>query len=303
MIEPNDDESQIEAYHAVFTWLVTEESLYRALAKKCGAKFKYLNAYQLDLLLPTNNEISYRNCIVCQDPENSVVSTHYKYINHDGDLLDPYNIYQLYNTHGECFGFALYLAWTANGNQLSDLNNAPIVVSNILQEKGRVNTYKIVNPTCKQLAYKLFVNNDWRIIQWLINLIESSPPTIPALTREWTKLEQIDEEDDDGRTFRETYGVPLIMTFAVFWTQFKILTSDIRQTRLMTLDQINNWDKAERNNVKPFNNSGIKGADGIDIENYVMTDNDESMLDDTINRPTKIQRRGGRKTLKRATKP
>jgi hypothetical protein len=243
-----DGESLFEAYHSVFSWLTSTEDIYRELAKLCGSNFVYSN--EIDIV----NQHS--DTIFCKDAE----STHYMFYKHSTrEIFNPYMYFQLYNTHGNCFGYALYLSSIYTG--VNPNNNMLINIFGLLEEKVyRGNKYMKVKNDKKQLAYKCFVYNDFIIINWIINLINSNSYILNAYNYEWNSI-SVKEKKLHDIPVKKTY------TFDIYFYQFTDLAKDINNTFTMTLDQITNWD-VEKFNLPPDENSGIENSYEIDINNY-----------------------------------
>ena len=171
--------------------------------------------------------------------------------------------FQLYETHGNCFAYALYFSYIITGKGPSILL---VNISDLIEEKVfRRNKYMKVksDKRIKQLAYKCFVYNDFNIVKWLCKLITSNPFLIRIYETEWNSTEDQDKTD---------HGIPLIKsyTFKIYFSQFEKLLKDIKNTYRMTYDQITNWDK-EVINSDPHINSGIEGSHEIDEYDYELT--------------------------------
>jgi hypothetical protein len=244
-----DGESLFEAYHSIFSKLVSTDYIYKELADNCGADFKYTR-HASKIIQP--------NTIYCKKTK---ASAHYIYCNPEGEKEDPYDFYQLPMSEGNCFAYALYLASKTNHK------NAPLpalVETHDLMDPTL--TYKKVadDPTIKQRAYQTFVFNDFAIIQWLTDLIVKTK-MLPDVEHEW---EQLPEDE------REYYGIPQAMTFSDYWANWIRYSSNIQYTYLMTQDQITNWDaNVEEDDffrLHPERNSGIEHSETIDLDQFVL---------------------------------
>jgi hypothetical protein len=272
-ITPSEEgECLFEAYHSIFSWLTSTKHIYTQLAELSGSNFVYSD--EESILTETINNNS--NCIFCEDNE----STHYMFYRHPTrEIYNPYMYFQLYNTHGNCFAYALYLSSLYNGespnnnnndnsdnNDNNDNNNILINISGLLEKKQfRGNKYMKVKNDYKQLAYKCFVYNDFKIINWIIDFVYKNQRILSAYKKEWNRISRED---------KEYYGIPLNKnyTFDLYFKQLSDLAGKMSETYKMTLDQITNWDK-EKNNLPPYQNSGIENSDEINKDDYDITKN------------------------------
>jgi hypothetical protein len=286
VIHPTEGESYYEAYHSLFSSLTGEEVIYKTLAIICGANnYKVCQPEEYDengkyitKMTRTKIDPSKINTIISKKtPDNA---THYQYVNYNGEIQDPYETFQLYNSHGNCFLYALYLAFRSNN--LKNKANIPNInlnnIRNLLEIKnddGKHPYYK-VKTEYAQLAYQLFVDNDYKIINWGIAIIEKNfnyriGPNVPTLNEMYNQLwsnpnfwnYMIKIVDKKGKqktiTYRENYNVPENMTFDIFITQLYALVQHKENTYQMTWEQIENWDK-QSGTYPPYDNSGIEGA-------------------------------------------
>ena len=246
-----EGESLYEAYHSIFSKLVSTDYIYEELTYQCGAAaFKYTKR---------EHKISQPNTIYCKKTNSAA---HYIYCNPDGEKEDPYHFYQVPMSEGNCFAYALYLASKANHT------NTPLPA--LLETRDLMDPhlpYKKVadDPAIKQRAYQTFVFNDFVVIQWLTGLIVKTN-ALPDLEHEWEEL----PEDE-----REYYGIPLAMTFSDYWANWTRHSSNIQYTYLMTQDQITNWDENIEQNadyfmLHPEKNAGIEHSETIDFDNFVL---------------------------------
>jgi hypothetical protein len=282
VIHPTDGESYFEAYHSLFSSLTGEENIYRTLAIICGANDfvlynpnHYVNGEYLTKNRRGKIEPSKINVIISKKTPNNV--THYQYVDYNGEIQDPYDIFQLYNSHGNCLLYALYLAFRSNNKANIpniNLNN----IRNLLEIKNDdgIHPYYKVKTEYAQLAYQLFVDNDYKIINWCISIIEKKfnyriGPKFLTLNELYNgywndqsfwenKIEIIDDNDNKKKiTYRENYNVPKKMTFDLFITQLYALVQHKENTYQMTWEQIENWDK-QSGTTPAYENSGIEGA-------------------------------------------
>jgi len=248
IIVSEDGESLYEAYHSIFSKLISTDVIYEELATKSGAE---------DVKITKSvKKITQPNTIYCKKYRNTV---HYIYCSPTGEVQDPYAFYQLPMSEGNCFAFALYLA--SKANQMN-LPLPPLVYTrDLMNEKLIQHYWKIADdPAVKQRAYQTFVHNDFLVIQWLNRIIQDAN-LLPVLKEEWNTWEQ--EE-------KEYYGIPLDMSFDDYWKQWLRYSSDMQMTYLMTKDQITNWDENVDANYPPNQNSGIEDSHLIDFSQFTL---------------------------------
>lgn len=265
IIVSEDGESEYEAYHAVFSWLTSTKYIYTKLAEMCGSTFQQ-----------NSNLTGISHSTIFCDGKSS---THYLYYDHKlKKTFDPYTIYQLNNTHGNCFIFALYLSSVYNNSPVFDesadglINISDIIVSEEYEIKfarkhkpGDIIKYNRVNPAMKQRAYKTFVHNDFIAINLLLTLLGKHPDILGMYTVEW---QTIPLEN------RKHYGIPKGYMFDDYFEDLCELAKYKKNTYMATKDQIENWDLEENREgtpsekLEPYENSGIKNANEIDFSDY-----------------------------------
>jgi hypothetical protein len=250
VIPSADGECDYEAYHTIFSWLTSTVEIYEKLAEGCGSKFIRIQKKEESKMKkdPKYNP----NTIFCLESSE----THYYYKGINGRIYDPYEYFQLYQTHGNCFAFALYLAERQNhpGRTPPILMNATIVTE--LKGKG-AKSYTGIIDTQKQLAYQIYVYNDYAVIQWLL----------PRLTKEILGIYK-DEWESLSNADKIEKGIPQDSKykFTHFLKQFTRLAKNMKNTHLMTWDQIINWDIQ---GSPGHRNSGIPNATrDIDVKKY-----------------------------------
>ena len=250
VIPSEDGECVFEAYHTIFSWLTSTLEIYEKLAEGCGSKFIRITKKEESKM---NKDPTYKpNTIFCLASSE----THYYYKGRNGQIYDPYDYFQLYQTHGNCFAFALYFAERQNhpGITPPTLINATIVT----ESKGKGSrAYTGIIDTQKQLAYQIYVYNDYAVVQWLLPRL--SKEILAIYKSEWESLSDADKREK---------GIPLDSKykFTDFLKQFKNLAKNMKNTYLMTWDQIVNWDIQ---GGPSHSNSGIPNAiRDIDVEKY-----------------------------------
>ena len=250
IIPSADGECEYEAYHTIFSWLTSTVEIYEKLAEGCGSKFIRIEKKEESKM---KKDPSYKpNTIFCLASSE----THYYYKGQNGQVYDPYDYFQLYQTHGNCFAFALYFAERQNFPERTPpiLINATIVIE--MKGKGS-QSYTGIIESLKQLAYQIYVYNDYTVIQWL--LPRFTKEIIAIYISEWNSLEDSDKIEK---------GIPLDRkyTFKDFMRQFIRLAKNMKNTHLMTWDQITNWDIQ---GGPPHRNSGIPNATrDINVKKY-----------------------------------
>ncbi len=249
-----DGESLFEAYHSVFSRLTSRDKIITALSKKCGSKFKY--STKDDIILEDSQGTIVHDYIFC-DYQKETHYYFYRHITHE--IFDPYQYFQLSNTHGNCFIFALYLSSIHNGGVANILINIVPLMEKKSDRAG--NKYIKVISSQMQLAYKCFVYNDFIIINWLINIINSNPAIFNLYKNEWTLLSRNQVESSYYGILQSPYP-----SFLEYFTEFSNLAKNIDNTFEMTLAQILNWDTSA-GNLPPHENSGIEGATHMLIQN------------------------------------
>jgi len=235
-LHPKGDESDFEVYHAIYSALAS--SIYKKVLPHYGIPFR--NADN-----PKKGPV-----VFCKKNDE----THYKYADEAVTIHDPYESYQLNNSHGNCLFFALYMA-------LDDLKKLPSLPKLYnLRENGLVDEVQSVDdptimflkvlPGKEQLAYKCFVHNDFAIFKWVFETLKIHENY--GFEDEWDTMstEEIDH-----------YGIPKNYSFTDFIDEFKSIMS-IDESYKMTLDQVKNWD-LQSADIPDYNNSGIEGGDGV----------------------------------------
>jgi len=262
-IVPSGDESSYEAYHAVFSYILADPNAYGPLARVCGADCFISNSDIEDTLMTQNPNDEYEECGYDNVLDKNIVfnngdeATHYKfYSGETKKIYDPYVYFQIPQSHGNCFGYALYLC--SQMTQIPVLHEElfPHELCETLQFKtlslsvARSKYFKIDKNI--QRAYQVYVYNDWAIITDIVNIINRLPDVLGALNVIWNKLKP-DERIKKDIPSNKDY------TFAIFWQQFQ-KQLNIEQTYQMTWDVVTMWDEDD-DKYRPLNRKvGIEGA-------------------------------------------
>ena len=150
-----------------------------------------------------------------------------------------------------------------------------------LRENGLIGEVKSVDdptimflkvlPGKEQLAYKCFVHNDFAIFKWVFESLKIHEDH--GFEAEW---------DSMSRRKKNEYGIPVGYTFKEYIDEFESLMSK-KESHLMTLDQVLNWDL--QSDLNDYENSGIEGGGSV-----INKDDYEIYPDDPL--------KGGRKRRK-----
>lgn len=277
MIVPTEGESLYESYHSILSTLTgsyremtvsgtnfIDFVIYKVLAQLCGAiNVALINIDDISLL----NANDYLNYVICLEYNNNNGAFHYIYRDMMGNIYDPYIYFQLYNTQGNCFIYALYLCRSLNYPR----ENLLININQFLEKKHNSgHIYYAVRQKNTQLVYECFVYNDYIIINWFIDKFMNDKNIIRLYTTEFNNFKRND--------FNITnYGITnKNLTFNQYLNELKNLARDINNTYIMTWEQVANWDK-EQQNYHVWNNSGIRNSNLINplpilnLPNYINT--------------------------------
>jgi hypothetical protein len=264
------NESLFEAYHSVFSYMTSSPEIYAYLANLCGSNFIQINKND-DIRTLTEN-----NTIFCKSEEE----THYKFYNASTKkIYDPYEHYQLYNTHGNCFMYALYLSSKYSNSNIMDDNSfkyklIDIEKYTVKKKYGKKSYYIVVNEQneIKKLAYKVFVWNDWVIMNKMIRFLEKHGNSLYDIyVNEWNDIVQ-------DESISNHYGINREKSFDEYFANFKYLVSNMNFTYIMTWEQVENWD-LQRDRYRNYENSGIEGATTIIYKNdYMFTEEEKEKV-------------------------
>ena len=260
--DPKDIECNFERYHAIYSAL--SSSIYETVAVKFGIPFR-----------PSGRP---RKGPVLFCPAEA--ETHYKYADKQLVIHDPYERYQLPNTHGNCLFYALYIGLRDHRvgiafPQLYDSSANGLIAEVVSVDDPTVTFLKVV-PDKKQLAYKCFVHNDFEIFKWVFEVLKLHENPDFGFREEW---ETMSKKEIKG------YGIPPNNTFDDYISEFRSIMN-IDESYKMTYDQVVNWDRQAKNGLHDYENSGIEG--GVVEEDYVIKPGD----------PLRGGRRKTRKTRK-----
>jgi hypothetical protein len=258
--DPKDIECNFERYHAIYSAL--SSSIYKTVAKYYGVDFR---------LAGRPKKVPVLFC-----PEGA--ETHYKYADAARVVHDPYERYQLPNTHGNCLFYALYSALRDHRvgiafPKLYDSSANGLIAEVVSVDDPTVTFLKVV-PDKKQLAYKCFVHNDLEIFKWVFDTLKIHEGF--GFRDEWDTMS---DEEKIG------FGIPENYTFDDYISEFRSIMN-IDESYKMTYDQVVNWDRQAKNGLHDYENSGIEG--GVVEEDYVIKPGD----------PLRGGRRKTRKTRK-----
>jgi len=257
-IVPGDEgESPYEAYHAVFSYILADPDVYEPLARICGADM-FISDKNIEKTLINQSKKSKKfgdildKNIVFNDGKGE---THYKfYSGKTRKIYDPYVYFQIPQSHGNCFGYALYLCC-----QRTQPDNMHKYFPHTLCETADFITPSVAVSGTKYLkidrnvqkAYQVYVYNDWAIVTDVVNIINKWPVLLNILNTSWNELTP-NERDKWDIPLDENY------TFAVFWQQFQEQLS-IDQSFQLTWYTVQKWEK-DNKNVPAYQRIGIEGA-------------------------------------------
>lgn len=254
IVPGDDDESLYEAYHSVFSYILADPDVYEPLARICGADM-FISDKNIEKTLINQSKKSKKfgdildKNIVFNDGKRE---THYKfYSGKTRKIYDPYVYFQIPQSHGNCFGYALYLCSQNTQHEYlfphtlcetTDFLTPLVAVSGTKYLKIDRNVQK---------AYQVYVYNDWAIVTDIVYIINISPVLLNILNTSWNELTP-DERDDRDIPLDENY------TFAVFWQQFQEQLS-IDKSFQLTWYTVQKWEKNGKN-VPEIQRIGIEGA-------------------------------------------
>jgi hypothetical protein len=278
-------ETIYEAFHAFISFcLGGQDDVYPYLATKCGANFSVANTKRKFDALPNNTIFN----------DGNETETHYKYKNSRGEIKDPYDLYQLNLTHGNCLFYALFLACQdiqgkedADGVHLFSIQPY-LTNATFPPQQGQ---YTVIGEARKANAYKCLVLNDYRIMNWIFDKF-LNPADRFILNDMDTAIKDYD--------IRKTYDIVKVVTPYQFLKAFKPLLRNINQTFKMTFEQIENWDIQARTGILPYENSGIPG--GVNEDDYAGGKKSKKSKRNSKSRRSRRSKRSKRSGGKRRTK-
>ena len=246
-IQQNSGESVFESYQSILSYIMGDANVYAMLAKMVRAD-KYVShpdAEQEIIDTEPNENIIFND---------SSGETHYKfYYAKNKKIYDPYNLFQIPHSHGNCLFYALYICSNfLNPTHRSLFPEELIRTSKFLTHTTYKKEKYIKVGKDKQLAYKCFVYNDFIIIKNMIRLLNENPELQKAFKKAWSTLTSTEKKD---------YDIPKTkFTSDQFIKELnEVFDNKIENTWKMTWDVVEIWD-ANKDDTIPPNNTGIEGA-------------------------------------------
>lgn len=246
-IQQNSGESVFESYQSILSYIMGDANVYAMLAKMVGADIyvSHPDAEQEIVDTEPNENIIFND---------SSGETHYKfYYAKTKKIYDPYNLFQIPHSHGNCLFYALYIcSKILNPNHRSLFPEELIRTSKFLTHTTYKKEKYIKVGKDKQLAYKCFVYNDFIIIKNMIRLLNENPEVQKAFKKAWSTLTSTEKKD---------YDIPKTkFTSDQFIKELnEVFDNKIENTWEMTWDVVEIWD-ANKDHTIPPNNTGIEGA-------------------------------------------
>jgi len=266
-IQQNSGESVFESYQSILSYIMGDANVYQMLAKMVRAD-KYVShpdAEQEILDTEPNENIIFND---------SSGETHYKfYYAKTKKIYDPYNLFQIPHSHGNCLFYALYICSKfLNPNHRSLFPEELIRTSKFLTHTTYKKEKYVKVGKDKQLAYKCFVYNDFIIIKCIIRLLNDNVDLQKAFKKAWSTLTSSEKKD---------YDIPKTkFTSDQFIKELnEVFDNKIENTWKMTWDVVEIWD-ANKSNTIPPNNTGIEGATEGEVNKlkYKLTSSDLSTV-------------------------
>ena len=246
-IQQNSGESVFESYQSILSYIMGDANVYAMLAKIVRAD-KYVShpdAEQEILDTEPNENIIFND---------SSGETHYKfYYAKTKKIYDPYNLFQIPHSHGNCLFYALYICSKfLNPTHRSLFPEELIRTSKFLTHTTYKKEKYVKVGKDKQLAYKCFVYNDFIIIKNMIRLLNENPELQKAFKKAWSTLTSTEKKD---------YDIPKTkFTSDQFIKELnEVFDNKIENTWQMTWDVVEIWDTNKSDTIPP-NNTGIEGA-------------------------------------------
>jgi len=266
-IQQNSGESVFESYQSVLSYIMGDENVYQLLAKMVKAD-KYVShpdAEQEILDTEPNENIIFND---------SSGETHYKfYYAKTKKIYDPYNLFQIPHSHGNCLFYALYICSKfLNPTHRSLFPEELIRTSKFLTHTAYKKEKYIKVGKEKQLAYKCFVYNDFIIVKNMIRVLNENPELQKAFKKAWSTLTSSEKKDYDIPRTKFTSDQYIKELNQVF-------DNKIENTWKMTWDVVEIWD-ANKSHTTPPNNTGIEDATEGEVNKlkYKLTSTDLSTV-------------------------
>ena len=219
-VRTTEGESKFEAYFAVFIELIGEQNIYKELIDPINvfevSRNKINNPWMHSTIAATNSCLF----IFYEESTDSTRETHYKValkepfltrtgrLAHRWQIKDPYDTYQIKNSHGFCQMFAFFMA----ARSTPDIGCHTIADDEIKQIViGACDSFQVVNDTdddnTKASKYR---NNTFMCLKYTIKLIEYKSQSIKPQMENIFK--QIKKE-------KQTHAIGKDMTFSDFYKQ------------------------------------------------------------------------------------
>jgi hypothetical protein len=263
-IQQNSGESVFESYQSVLSYIMGDANVYQLLAKMVGAD-KYVSHPDAE------------QEIVDTEPNENIIfndssgETHYKfYYAKTKKIYDPYNLFQIPHSHGNCLFYVLYICskFLNPDHHRSLFPEELIRTSKFLTHTTYKKEKYVKVGKDKQLAYKCFVYNDFIIIKNMIRLLNENPELQKAFKKAWSTLTSSEKKD---------YDIPKTkFTSDQFIKELnEVFDNKIENTWKMTWDVVEIWD-ANKSHTIPPNNTGIEDATEGEVNKlkYKLTSND-----------------------------
>jgi hypothetical protein len=266
-IQQNSGESVFESYQSILSYIMGDVNVYPVLAKLVRAD-KYVShpdAEQEIIDTEPNENIIFND---------SSGETHYKfYYAKTKKIYDPYNLFQIPHSHGNCLFYALYICSKfLNPNHRSLFPEELIRTSKFLTHTTYKKEKYVKVGKDKQLAYKCFVYNDFIIVKNMIRLLNDNLELQKVFKKAWSTLTSTEKKD---------YDIPKTkFTSDHFIKELnEVFDNKIENTWKMTWDVVEIWD-ANKSNTIPPNNTGIEGATEGEVNKlkYKLTSSDLSTV-------------------------
>jgi hypothetical protein len=246
-IQQNSGESVFESYQSILSYIMGDANVYQVLAKMVKAD-KYVSHPDAE------------QEIIDTEPNENIIfndasgETHYKfYYAKTKKIYDPYNLFQIPHSHGNCLFYALYICSKfLNPNHRSLFPEELIRTSKFLTHTTYKKEKYVKVGKDKQLAYKCFVYNDFIIIKNMIRLLNENPELQKAFKKAWSTLTSSEKKDYDIPKTKFTCDQYIKELNEVF-------DNKIENTWQMTWDVVEIWDTNKSDTIPP-NNTGIEGA-------------------------------------------
>jgi hypothetical protein len=219
-IDTTEDESIFEAYLAVLIELIGEQDIYKELTEPINvfgvSKNKLNDPWQQPNIAGTNSCLF----IFYEDSADSTKETHFKvafkkevivrrHVLYEWRIKDPYETYQIKNSHGFCQMFAFFIAAQTS----IDIGCNIIIDSRIKQiVRAACDSFQIVeNTDNNDVKASKYRNNTFMCLRYTLELIEYKGTTIKP------KLDKLFEEIKQEKY----HAIGKNMAFSDFYEQLK----------------------------------------------------------------------------------